>query len=195
VKLAALLGACLLVGGCAAEVEPPAVDVDTAELRAQKSQAGIEDCEPGQEAPYDGKDALPAITLPCLGGGPEVRLDELRGPLVINLFAQWCGPCREELPLYQRLHEQGGRDVRVLGIDWNDTQPGAALALAEETGVTFPLLADASGALTPEFRIRGLPGIVFMDESGAMATEAQFTVIRDYEQLTDLVRKHLGVAL
>ena len=169
------------------------VDVDTPALRAQKAAAGIEDCEPGTgSAPED--DAMPALTLACLGGGPDVRLDELRGPLVVNLFAQWCEPCRTELPYYQRLHQEGKGKVAVLGIDYLDTQPEGALALAKATGVTFPLLADPDGLLRPEFRIRGLPGVVLVDAEGRV-TRVEFTVMRSYEQLTALVEEHLGVTV
>ena len=190
----------LLATGCA-DPEPADpgtpkasnVDVDTPALRAQKADAGIEDCEPGTgPAPED--DAMPALTLACLGGGPDVRLDELRGPLVVNLFAQWCEPCRTELPYYQRLHQDGKGKVEVLGIDYLDTQPEGALALAKATGVTFPLLADPDGLLRPEFRIRGLPGVVLVDADGRV-TRVEFTVMRSYDQLTALVEEHLGVTV
>lgn len=166
------------------------VDVSTAELRAQKEGAGIEPCRPGEE-PVAHEDALPSIVLPCLGGGPAVNLNELHGPLVINLFAQWCEPCREELPYYQRLHEEAPGGVRVLGIDYLDPQPGRALGLVEEAGVTFPLLADPSGALRPVFRIRGLPGLILVDGRGRIAHH-DFTVIDSYRELTELVARHLG---
>ena len=175
--------------------DPPRsnVDVDTPQLRAQKAAAGIADCRPGPgPAPEDG--GLPDLTLACLGGGPAVNLSELRGPLVINLFAQWCEPCRTELPFYERLHRDGTGTLEVLGIDYLDTQPAGALELAEATGVTFPLLADPDGVLREEFRIRGLPGVVLVDADGRV-TRIEFTVIRSYAELTGLVREHLGVTV
>ena len=87
------------------------------------------------------------MTLPCLGGGRDVDLARLRGPMVVNLFAQWCGPCRSELPYYQELHRKAKGKVQVLGVDYLDTQPKAALELVEQTGVTYPLLADPAGNL------------------------------------------------
>jgi thiol-disulfide isomerase/thioredoxin len=139
---------------------------------------------------------MPEITLPCLGGGPDVDLSRLRGPLVVNLFAQWCGPCREELPFYEQLHEAG--KVAVLGIDYLDTQPAGALELADATGVTYPLLADPGGLLRAPFRVRGLPGVLFVDAQGRITNDGgrpTFTVIRSYDELTALVREHLGVRL
>lgn len=201
-RLLVALAATLVLAGCSAgssqdaapeRIVTPAshVDVDTPALREQKQQAGIEDCRPG-EAALDDPDALPKIVLPCLGGGPKVNLNELRGPLVINLWAQWCEPCREELPFYQRLHEEAPGGVRVLGIDYLDPQPAGALELAADTGVTFPLLADPSGALRQEFRIRGLPGVVLLDETGRVR-HLEFTVIDSYRELVDLVERHLDV--
>jgi thiol-disulfide isomerase/thioredoxin len=173
-----------------------AVDVDTPELRTLKQQAGVEGCEglAGGEPGSAGDDGLPAVTLPCLGGGPDVDLSTLRGPLVVNLWAQWCGPCRAELPYYQRLHEQGDGQVDVVGVDYQDTQPAAALELVAETGVTYPLLADPAARLRVPFRVRGLPAIVLVDERGVVV-HSEFVAIRSYDQLADLVREHLDVRL
>lgn len=205
---AALVAGLLLVAGCgsgstassgtASEATPVVpeteVVVDTPGLRAQKKAAGIEPCRPGGAGGAEPQRPLPDVTLPCLGGGPPVRLSDLRGPLVVNLWAQWCGPCREELPYYQRLHEEGADTLRVLGIDWLDTQPEGALALAEESGVTYPLLADPSGALRSELRVRGLPGVVFVDEDGEV-TAVEYTLVRSYDELTALVEEHLDLSL
>ena len=180
--------------GAGATAQQTNVDVDTPELREAKAAAGIEPCRPGPGTGPPPSDPLPDVTLPCLGGGPAVSLPDVRGPVVVNLFAQWCEPCRDELPYYQRLHEEGGGDVRVLGIDYLDTQPGGAIALAKATGVTFPLLADPDGALRSELRVRGLPGVVLVDADGDVA-HVEYTVIRSYRQLTDLVDEHLGVTV
>ncbi|HEX4977250.1 MAG TPA: TlpA disulfide reductase family protein [Nocardioides sp.] len=192
----------LLTAACTGQPDvaqdpPPSVDVDTPELRAQKAAAGIEDCPTAKNVP-PAEAALPDLTLPCLGGGPAVDLSTLKGPLVVNLWAQWCAPCRDELPFYQRLHEEGAGKVRVLGIDYLDPQPGGALALAEATGVTFPSLADPDGRLREVWRVRGLPGVLFVDEQGRVTNpdaRPTYRVIESYDQLTDLVREHLGVDL
>ncbi|HET6625017.1 MAG TPA: TlpA disulfide reductase family protein [Nocardioidaceae bacterium] len=168
------------------------VDVDTPQLRQAKQAAGIEDCAPGAGSPA--ADGLPDVTLPCLGGGPAVQLDRLRGPMVVNLWAQWCGPCREELPYYQRLHEEAGDRVAVLGIDWQDTRPDAALELAEQAGVTYPLLADPAAETKAELKVRGLPGVVFVDRDGTVR-HVEYTVIRSYDQLRELVNQHLDVTV
>lgn len=168
------------------------VDVDTPELRAIKRQAGIADCPATDPAAEPVASGLPEVTLPCLGGGRRVDLSGLRGPLVLNLWAQWCGPCREELPFYQRLHEQAGGRVTVLGVDYQDTQPGAALALAEASGVTYPSVADPAASLRVPFRVRGLPAVVLVDGQGRVV-HTEYLVVRSYAQLAGLVEEHLGV--
>lgn len=170
------------------------VDVDTPELRAAKKAAVIADC-PAPEGPAPtAEEPLPEVTLPCLGGGPDVNLAELRGPMVVNLWAQWCGPCREELPYYQELHERAGDRVAVLGVDYQDTRPAWALDLLRETGVTYPSVADPAGELREPLAVRGLPAILLVDEDGEVVHQ-EFAVIESYDQLAGLVEEHLGVGV
>ncbi|MGA8993615.1 MAG: TlpA disulfide reductase family protein [Nocardioidaceae bacterium] len=205
----ALLLAALLLVGCStgpagtgasgsrtlpARADTAGVDVDTPALRALKQKAGIEPCPASTAGPVAAGAGLPDVTLPCLGGGRDVALAGLRGPMVVNLFAQWCGPCREELPYYQRLHEKAGDRLRVLGLDYLDTQPEAALMLARETGVTYPLVADPGGEVRGPLRARGLPGIVFVAADGTVAA-VEYRVVSSYAELRDLVSARLGVRL
>ena len=89
--------------------------------------------------------------------------------MVVNLWASWCGPCRKEMPVLQAFHEQHGDRVPVLGIDYHDPQTAAALELAKDTGVTYPLLADPQGALERRDavpRLAGLPFLALVDAEG-----------------------------
>lgn len=193
----------LVVAACGDGLTPPDlpgpgrsnVDVDTPELRKIKAAAGVEQCAPGEGEHVDG--GMPDVTLPCLGGGPDVNVASMRGPMIVNLWAVWCGPCRRELPIYQEFHEKYGDRVQVLGIDYQDTQPGQALQLVKETGVTYPLLADPQTKLTlkdPLPNIQGLPFLAFVDADGQV-THSMFVEIKSLGQLEDLVDKHLGVDL
>ena len=82
---------------------------------------------------------MPDVTLAGFDGGEAVDLGELRGPALVNLWASWCGPCREEMPLLEEFHQQHGDEVSVLGIDYQDAQPVKAAELVAQTGVTYPL--------------------------------------------------------
>lgn len=197
-RLAAVVLACLVLSGCAGQHDPgssgqgASVDVDTPALRAAKAEAGVEPCRATATTGVTG--GLPDVTLPCLGGGPAVDLQGLRGPMVVNLFAQWCGPCRHELPYYQQLHRASGGRVEVVGVDYLDTQPGRALQLAARSGVTFPLLADPDGRLRRDLKVRALPGIVFVDAAGKVS-RVEFRSFGSYAELRDLVEQRLDLTL
>ncbi len=197
---AALAAAVLVLGACDSGglPKPPGqakVDVDTPALRAIRADAGIEPCRPAAGSPVVG--GLPDVSLPCLGGGPDVDLAALRGPVVVNLWASWCGPCRKEMPLYQQFYERYGDRVGVVGIDYNDVQPRAALELARSTGATYPLLADPDSSLegTDTFpTIPGLPWVVLVDADGRVV-HREPVEITGVEQLVGLVNEHLGTDL
>lgn len=144
------------------------VDVDTAALRQLRSAAGIEPCPRTDPAP-DVAGGLPDLALPCLGGGHDVNLSDLDGPVVVNLWASWCDPCREELPVLQEYAERARLEVRVLGVDFLDTRPAAALELARRSGVRYPLVADVDGRMRESLRARGLPWTVIVDADGRIA--------------------------
>ncbi|MDN5893126.1 MAG: TlpA family protein disulfide reductase [Nocardioides sp.] len=198
----------LLLAGCGAvtptDSGPERVDtkVDTPALRKEKKDAGIIPCRP----PADGSAAgqgMPKVTLPCFGGGKDIDVSHLRGPMVINLWASWCGPCRDELPVYQQFHEKFGDKVQVLGVNYNDQMPEAAMDLLADTGATYPELADPNTDLAyqdPLPNFQGLPAIIFVDEDGAIVdgngnTRVMFEEIDSLSELTRLVEKNLDVKL
>jgi thiol-disulfide isomerase/thioredoxin len=169
------------------------VDTDTTRLRTLKEEAGVEQCVPGHGEEVEG--GLPDVTLPCLGGGPDVALSSLRGPLVVSFWASYCTPCRTELPIYQEFHERYGDRVPVLGVDFNDLQLEQALALIKRTGATFPLLADPNSDVTGAgLRVTALPTVAFVDEDGRVTSYFPKR-ITSLGQLEDLVEEHLGVRL
>jgi cytochrome c biogenesis protein CcmG, thiol:disulfide interchange protein DsbE len=77
----------------------------------------------------------------------EARLRQLRGyPVVVNLWASWCGPCQSEFPMYQKVAVTFGRQVAFLGIDAKDAN-GAASAFLHRFPVTYPSYADPDGQI------------------------------------------------
>ena len=196
--LVALATVVLLLAGCDDDTRfvpgpgPSKVNVDTTELRTLKAEVGMEDCPPGP-----GGGALPAITLPCLGGGSDVDLSSLRGPLLLSLWQAGCAPCRKEMPALQAFDDQYGDRVPVLGVDFADQYPGSALEEAQKRGVTYPSLADPGGDLQgfDEFaKIAGLPTMYFIDADGTIAFQRSGGV-ESVDEVADLVREHLGVQL
>jgi thiol-disulfide isomerase/thioredoxin len=191
----------LALSGCTATRDPqttPASDVvvDTPALRKVKDRIGMADCLPGA-AEGEVPDGLPAIDLPCLGGGTTVTMSSLRGPLVINFWQAFCGPCIKEMPALEEFHQKHGDRVGVLGIDFQDVHPEAALDLAAETGVTYPSVADPGGSLNGQAGmppVRGLPFFLFLDEDGKIAY-ASAGGVDSIDEVVDLVEEHLGVKL
>ena len=134
-------------------------------------------------------DRLPDATLQPLDGGKPVDLASLRGPMVVNLWASWCAPCRDELPHYQAFAQKYAGKVDVLGVDWQETRADAARKLARDSGVTYPLVTDPDGRL----RSQALPKLILLDADGRVAFE-RYVKIASMTQLEKLVEKHLEVA-
>lgn len=168
-----------------------AVDVDTAALRRQKAAAAIENCPESSTTASQEKGALPPITLPCLGGGRSVDLAGLRGqPTVLNFWAQTCGPCRQESPLFQKLHATG--TVRVIGVDFYDPLPSRALDFADQLGLTYAQLADPDAATRAPLRIAGLPATFFLDRHGVVQ-HVEYGAVQSSADLATMVSTYLGV--
>lgn len=179
------------------------VEVDTPELRELKAAAKVDPCEQPDTPKHDLGDAgLPDVTLPCLGGGEDVDLARLRGPLVITFWASWCGPCRRELPIFQRFADKYAGRVAVLGIDTNDVNPKGALELIRSSGARFPLLADTETAVAQGgLRVTYLPTIAFVDADGELSTwgdssssRLKAMEIESLAELEELAAEHLGQA-
>jgi thiol-disulfide isomerase/thioredoxin len=187
----------LLLTGCDSDVPAPGaakIDVDTPQLRQLKSETSVVDCAPGDASDADG--GLPDLTLPCLGGGRDVDLASLRGPMIVNLWASYCAPCRKEMPALQAFHERYGERVAVVGVDYQDPQPAAALELARKSGVTYPLLADPGGDLNardPLPVIRGLPYLLFVSANGEVT--AQPGGVDSADELARMADEQLGTHL
>ena len=169
---ARLLGAPLLavlLAGCAASpgaAQPPASPT-TAATQAAPAIATAPECEqmPDRTAAPAG-DTLPRLTLACLGRGPDVSLDHLTGrPTLVNLWATWCGPCREEMPLLQDAHVRHGDQIRFLGVDTQDA-PAAAASFVQDLGVGYPHVVDPDGHLLTALGVRGLPVTLAVDAQG-----------------------------
>lgn len=174
-----LLAACGSGTPDAIKPGPHQIDVSNPQLVSFKKHTTIPDCPRVASAGVQG--GMPGVTLPCLGGGRSVDVAGLRGPTIVNFWASWCGDCRKEMPALAAYAKHQSA-VRVLGIDFLDPQPGAALELAKGSDVGYPLVADTKGALdkaSPMPHISGLPLTVFLDaqgsivhiEAGAMLTE------------------------
>jgi DsbE subfamily thiol:disulfide oxidoreductase len=98
--------------------------------------------------------------------GPKVDLASLRGrPALVNFWASWCTPCKEEMPELERIARELGGRASVVGIDWNDSTQNAK-AFIRQHDLTYPILRDGSGEVASRYGISGLPTTFVLDSDG-----------------------------
>jgi thiol-disulfide isomerase/thioredoxin len=110
-----------------------------------------------------------AFTLPARGGGAPVTLAALRGQVVmVNFWASWCGPCREEFPLLDQMYAKyRPMGFTLLGVNVEPDAKNAEGVLAK-TPVRFPILLDRDNSLSKLYRIDGMPSTVLIDRNGVV---------------------------
>ena len=125
------------------------------------------------EGPLVGKPA-PDFTLETLNGG-HLSLASLKGrPVVLNFWASWCVPCREEAPQLRDLSEkqsQGG--LAVVGVVFSDKNLGAVKSFVQEYALAYPSLLDPRLDTSIAYGVSGVPETFFIDKAG---------VVRGYDQ-------------
>jgi thiol-disulfide isomerase/thioredoxin len=198
----------LLLAGCTATAtpgpaagEPPPPFADCAVLTASAaardtaapgtpgaSGAGVGGAGVGASAAAD----LPDLTLPCFTGGQPVRLTDVRGPAVLNLWGTWCEPCRAELPAVQRLADRTAGRLRVVGVNTWDDRP-AATSFAVDKGVRMPTLYDRDKRLMAALGKVNLPVTLFVDAAGKRFVYNGAGL--DDATLAELVGRHTGVTV
>lgn len=108
----------------------------------------------------------PDFTLHAMKG-PNTRLQELRGRVVmVNFWATWCGPCRQEMPHLNRLHEKYNRaGLVLLGVNVDD-DPANAAAVATKLGIQFPVLLDTDKKVSDQYDLQAMPSTYLIDRDG-----------------------------
>ena len=116
------------------------------------------------------RDPAPSLDLPRLEGTGRASLADYRGKVVVlNFWASWCEPCRQESPLLERWHRRmRGQDATVLGVDALDVASDAR-AFVREHALTYPMLRDGGGETRGRFGIAGFPETFVIDRQGRIA--------------------------
>jgi cytochrome c biogenesis protein CcmG, thiol:disulfide interchange protein DsbE len=142
------------------------------------------------DSPLIGQPA-PDIALPVLEGDGEVALADLRGDVVVvNFWASWCLPCRDEHPdLLSAAQAYEERGVRFLGIIHQD-RPGDAIAFLDELGRGYPHVTDPGSRAAIEFGLFGIPETFVIDAEGNIAAKFFGTV--DYPTLSETIEAVLA---
>ena len=121
---------------------------------------------PAHSTAIDGM--APDFTLKSTNG-KNLKLSEYRGEVVlINFWASWCGPCRQEMPLLDELHNSyKSLGFTVLAINVEE-DPGKALRLLEDLQPAFPVLFDNTSAVSKQYDVVAMPSTVLVDRNGNM---------------------------
>ena len=114
------------------------------------------------------EELAPAFQMPLFDGS-VLNLSDYRGEVVVlNFWASWCGPCRWEMPAFERMYQEyGDKGVTFVGVAISD-DPANAQAFAEDIGVTYPVGADFAGRIARVYRPTTLPTTFFIDREGVI---------------------------
>lgn len=113
--------------------------------------------------------------------GKRFQLSEARGKVVVlNFWATWCAPCREEMPTFEQTYRERGQDVLFVGVNTTsvDSKP-EAIEFADRLGITFPIIFDAQGKASEAYGVRGLPATFFIGADGTLKAKALGPVFKD----------------
>lgn len=168
--------------------------LDSAETASteQLEQANLYPCPTSIKGTKPVAGGLPNVVLPCLGEGPEVDLAGVRGkPMVVNVWASWCGPCRAELPILGAVSERTRDQVEFLGVNVSDTRK-AGLEMAGTYKMRFPSVFDPQFASRAGLRVGGVPLTLFVRADGSVAYRHNGPVTSE-DQLEQLIHTSLGV--
>ncbi|HUF76604.1 MAG TPA: TlpA disulfide reductase family protein [Longimicrobiales bacterium] len=143
----------------------------------------------------------PDLTVATLAG-EDVSLSDYRGKVVLlNIWATWCIPCREEMPSMQRLYEAiGSDDFEILAVsvdaplgqrDASGNLGGDLKAFAKEYGLTFPILHDPSGRIQRAYQTTGVPESFVIAKDGTIYRKVAGETEWDLPVNQELVRRLL----
>ena len=108
----------------------------------------------------------PSINMPLYGGGVLAPEDYADRPVVVNFWASWCGPCRQEAPIFEQLsQEYGERGVLFIGVNIQDAQSDAE-AYLREFAITYPNGSDEDGSISIDYGVIGIPVTFFINRDG-----------------------------
>ncbi|HEX3255702.1 MAG TPA: TlpA disulfide reductase family protein [Gaiellaceae bacterium] len=155
-------------------------------LRTDKSAALGKDVNAGKAPP------APLFTLPKLGSDGELALASLRGKtVVLNFWASWCGPCKDEAPLLESAwNRYRNKGVVVLGVDAQDFDVDAQ-RFVDRSGITYPIVRDKHGSTLGHYGVTGFPETWFIDVRGRLVGQHVSGPLTK-ETLEENIRRALG---
>jgi len=176
-KKSALIVASLLLVGCSQSTT------------ALPNDGVVVDCSSIQSIETNAK----AVALDCLDESSVVTVANIKGPTLVNVWGSWCGPCKDEMPIFVEFYAKHQDSVGLIGISVEESDIQDARDFVKEYGITWPNLNDAEGSTRATLGM-GVPITLFIDEKGEIV-HRKIGVVTTIEELEDEARKYLGVDL
>ena len=133
------------------------------------------------------------IELDCLDGTTGAQLGALKGPMILNVWGSWCGPCKEEIPIFRSFYEKAKDKVSLVGIDVEESSIEDGRKFVASSGITWPNLYDSDGRSREYFGM-GVPVTWFIAADGTVVGK-KIGAVKDENELIALTNKYLGVKL
>ncbi|MGV8845090.1 TlpA family protein disulfide reductase [Tessaracoccus sp.] len=193
--MGAVFAAVVVLSACSPAVEEPGPSpttssTDITDLASLRLQYGLPECPETNPDTEPVADGLPRTALPCLGSDQVVNLAGLpREPMVLNFWAQWCGPCRKE-SLFLTEAWESTEGISFVGINYQDPQPDWAIEFAGLVGWKYPHVQDMERTLQNSLQVPGLPVTLFVAGDGRVVAR-HVGGIQSTQELRDLIDEHL----
>src|SRR5271167_3468944 len=112
------------------------------------------------------------FSLETVDTGKKISLDDFKGkPVILNFWATWCGPCKEELPVFQKMwNKYKDKDVAFIGIDVMDNRSNAA-EFIKNNDITYTILYDQQVEISSKYKVVALPATFFINKEGKIAVK------------------------
>jgi thiol-disulfide isomerase/thioredoxin len=136
---------------------------------------------------------LPGTSFACLDGTGNVKLASVGRPMIVSMWATWCGPCRAEVPHIESFAEAAGNAVAVVGIDSSDSR-SAATSFVSDFKLTYPMVSDPAGMMQKAIPPHALPTLLFVSADGHIVHSLATNQLDD-ATLRQLTATYLGVTV
>ncbi len=173
----ALVAALLLLTACGQETA------------ALPGDGVVVDCSSIATVETENRSAL----LECLDGKSTIDIGQIKGPALVNVWGSWCGPCKDEMPIFVDFYSKYKDKLSLVGISVEESDAQNARDFIKLYGMSWPNLNDPDGRTRATLGM-GVPITLFIDAQGEV-TYRKIGVVTSIEELESDTQKYLGVQL